>query len=55
VLFVSGDDADAKAEVGSLFEDGGFAVVDLGGLREGGEMQQFQRPLAGLNLVRMSA
>jgi predicted dinucleotide-binding enzyme len=53
VLFVSGDDADAKAEVTALFEDGGFAIVDLGGLAEGGAMQQFQRPLAGINLVRL--
>ena len=53
MLFVSGDDADAKAEVTTLFEDGGFAVVDLGGLVEGGEMQQFRRPLAGINLVRL--
>jgi 8-hydroxy-5-deazaflavin:NADPH oxidoreductase len=53
VLFVSGDDADAKAEVTALFEDGGFAVVDLGELAEGGAMQQFRRPLAGINLVRL--
>jgi 8-hydroxy-5-deazaflavin:NADPH oxidoreductase len=53
VLFVSGDDAGAKADVTALFEDGGFAVVDLGGLAEGGEMQQFRRPLAGINLVRL--
>jgi predicted dinucleotide-binding enzyme len=53
VLFVSGDDADAKAEVAALFDDGGFAIVDLGGLAEGGAMQQFRRPLAGINLVRL--
>jgi 8-hydroxy-5-deazaflavin:NADPH oxidoreductase len=53
VLFVSGDDADAKAEVTALFQDGGFAIVDLGGLAEGGAMQQFRRPLAGINLVRL--
>jgi hypothetical protein len=35
------------------FEDAGFFLVDLGGLREGGEMQQFHHPLAGLNLVRL--
>jgi predicted dinucleotide-binding enzyme len=53
VIFLSGDDGDAKREVAALFEGAGFAVVDLGGLREGGEMQQFQHPLAGLNLVRL--
>lgn len=53
VLFVSGDDDESKHEVVGLFEDAGFFTVDLGGLREGGEMQQFHRPLAGLNLVRL--
>ena len=53
VMFVSGDDADAKSAVGALFEDAGFFVVDLGGLREGGQMQQFGGPLAGQNLIRL--
>jgi hypothetical protein len=53
-IFLSGDDADAKAEVISLFEDAGFATVDLGGLVTGGAMQQVGAPLAGLNLIRLS-
>lgn len=53
VLFLSGDDDESKRDVAALFEDAGFFPVDLGGLREGGEMQQFHRPLAGLNLVRL--
>jgi 8-hydroxy-5-deazaflavin:NADPH oxidoreductase len=53
VIFISGDDADAKSEVDALFEDAGFFVVDLGGLREGGRMQQVGAPLAGHNLVRL--
>ena len=44
VIFLSGDDGDAKSEVAALFEDAGFFVVDLGGLREGGRMQQVRRP-----------
>jgi 8-hydroxy-5-deazaflavin:NADPH oxidoreductase len=40
VLFLSGDDADAKAVVGGLIEDIGFAPVDLGSLAEGGRRQQ---------------
>jgi predicted dinucleotide-binding enzyme len=51
VIFLSGDDAEAKSEVGALFEDAGFFVVDLGGLREGGQMQQVGAPLAGHNLI----
>ena len=53
VIFVSGDDADAKSEVVALFEDAGFFVVDLGGLREGGLMQQVGGPLSGHNLIRL--
>ena len=54
VLFLSGDDADAKAPVRGLFEDAGFSVVDLGSLHDGGQMQQFGGPLAGLNLIRLA-
>jgi 8-hydroxy-5-deazaflavin:NADPH oxidoreductase len=53
VIFLSGDDAEAKSEVAALFEDAGFFVVDLGGLREGGQMQQVGAPLAGHNLIRL--
>jgi 8-hydroxy-5-deazaflavin:NADPH oxidoreductase len=53
VMFLSGDDADAKSAVHALFEDAGFFVIDLGGLREGGRMQQFGGPLAGHNLIRL--
>jgi predicted dinucleotide-binding enzyme len=53
VIFLSGDDDDAKAEVIALFEGAGFFVVDLGHLIEGGKMQQVHGPLAGVNLVRL--
>lgn len=54
VLFVSGDDADAKAEVVALFADAGFATVDLGGLVDGGRLHQFPGgPLPSLNLVKL--
>ena len=53
VIFVSWDDADAKSAVASLFEDAGFAAIDLGNLATGGAMQQIHHPLAGLNLIRL--
>jgi 8-hydroxy-5-deazaflavin:NADPH oxidoreductase len=53
VLFLSGDDADAKAEVATLFEAAGFSTIDLGGLATGGAMQQVGSPLAGVNLIRL--
>jgi predicted dinucleotide-binding enzyme len=53
VIFVSGDDADAKATVVALFRDAGFAAIDLGDLAPGGALQQIHHPLAGLNLIRL--
>ena len=53
VIFVSGDDDDAKADVVALFQDAGFAAIDLGDLATGGTMQQIHHPLAGLNLIRL--
>ena len=53
MIFISGDDADAKVDVAALFEDAGFAAIDLGDLATGGEMQQIHHPLAGVNLIRL--
>jgi predicted dinucleotide-binding enzyme len=53
VMFISGDEAEAKATVAALFQDAGFAAIDLGDLATGGAMQQIHHPLAGLNLFRL--
>jgi 8-hydroxy-5-deazaflavin:NADPH oxidoreductase len=53
VLFISGDDSQAKADVAELLEDGGFSVLDLGTLSVGGRAQQVGGPLAGHNLIRL--
>ena len=53
VIFISGDDPDAKAAVVTLFQDAGFAAIDLGDLATGGAMQQIHHPLAGVNLIRL--
>jgi predicted dinucleotide-binding enzyme len=46
-IFLSGDDAAAKAKVGELIEQIGFAPVDMGSLREGGAQQQPGSPVYG--------
>jgi predicted dinucleotide-binding enzyme len=53
VLFLSGDEAAAKAEVAALFDAAGFVPVDLGELGAGGRLQQPGGPFSGLNLVRL--
>ena len=53
VIFLSGDDVDAKAGVITLFEDAGFVAIDLGDLVTGGVMQQVRGPLAGVNLIQL--
>lgn len=53
VLFYSGDDARAKADVGGLIEQLGFFGIDLGSLAIGGRLVQFPGgPLPALNLVK---
>jgi 8-hydroxy-5-deazaflavin:NADPH oxidoreductase len=53
VIFVSGDDAPAKAAVVELFDAAGFFPIDLGDLVTGGRMQQLGGPLPSHNLVRL--
>ena len=55
VMFVSGDDGDARLQVATLFGDAGFSAIDLGGLATGGLLQQVGGPLAGANLIRLPA
>src|SRR5437868_6635461 len=40
VLFMSGDDAEAKTEVAGLLAKAGFAAVDVGGLAQGGRLHE---------------
>ena len=52
VLFVAGDDEDAKETVSGLIEEIGFEPVDTGSLREGGEKQHpgsaiYNNPMTG--------
>lgn len=55
VIFISGDDEEAKRTVGEFIEKIGFAAIDLGSLAVGGKLQQFPGgPLAAINLLKMS-
>jgi predicted dinucleotide-binding enzyme len=51
VLFLSGDDTDAKKSVADLVEQVGLCAVDLGSLAVGGRLQQLGGPLAGIRLT----
>ena len=53
VIFLSGDDAPAKAGVVELFDAAGFFTIDLGDLVTGGRMQQLGGPLSSHDLVRL--
>jgi len=53
VLFYSGDDVGAKAEVGALIDRLCFFGIDLGQLSVGARLVQFPGgPLPALNLVK---
>ncbi|MFI0040441.1 NADPH-dependent F420 reductase [Streptomyces mutabilis] len=52
VLFLAGDDADAKNTVRDLTSEFGFAPVDLGMLREGGRLIQLGGPLSALHALK---
>lgn len=55
VLFLSGDDADAKATVAQLIRTLGFAPIDLGDLEASRTAQQVpEGALAAVNLVRFA-
>jgi 8-hydroxy-5-deazaflavin:NADPH oxidoreductase len=45
VIFVAGDDEEAKADVARLIEEIGFTPMDTGSLREGGRRQEPDSPL----------
>ena len=54
VLFYSGDDKAAKAEVAALIDRIGFFGIDLGSLAVGGKLAQFPGgPLPNQNLVKV--
>jgi predicted dinucleotide-binding enzyme len=55
VLFMAGDDTEAKEVVARLIEDVGFATVDTGFLREGGRLQQPGSPIFNVPMTVQEA
>ncbi|HEY8561924.1 MAG TPA: NAD(P)-binding domain-containing protein [Pyrinomonadaceae bacterium] len=55
VIFISGDDAEAKKTVADLIEGIGFAAYDTGSLREGGKNQQPGTAIYNRNLTLSEA
>jgi predicted dinucleotide-binding enzyme len=51
VIFVAGDDSEAKAAVAGLIEEIGFAAVDTGFLHEGGRLQQPDSPIYNVKMT----
>lgn len=51
VIFVAGDDKEAKKTVANLIEEIGFAAYDTGNLREGGKNQQPNTAIYNRNLT----
>ena len=53
VLFVSGDDKEAKVQVSEMIKDIGFAPVDLGSLSVDGRLQQAKGALSLVNFIKL--
>jgi predicted dinucleotide-binding enzyme len=53
VVFYAGDDAGAKATIGALLDQIGFAPVDIGALHEGGRLMDVNGgPLSALHILK---
>ncbi len=53
VLFLSGDDNEAKMQVIEIIKNIGFAPIDLGSLSAGGKLQQAKGPLSLQNFIKL--
>ncbi|TCK83383.1 hypothetical protein C8N28_1984 [Albibacterium bauzanense] len=53
VLFMSGDDQEAKVQLSDMIRDIGFAPVDLGSLSVGGKLQQAKGALSLVNFIKL--
>lgn len=55
VVFISGDDKNAKKTVATITKEMGFAPIDLGTLKEGGKLQDMNGgALSGIELAKLN-
>ena len=55
VVFISGDDTEAKKTVATITKDMGFAPIDIGTLKEGGKLQDMNGgALSGIELAKVN-
>ena len=55
VIFIAGDEREAKASAAKLIEEIGFAAFDTGDLHEGGKLQQPDAPIYNKTLTAREA
>jgi predicted dinucleotide-binding enzyme len=53
VAFISGNNREANNLVAGIVAQIGFAPIELGNLKTGGQLQQAGYPLAGVNLIKL--
>jgi len=53
VLFISGDDQEAKAKVSEIISAMGYAPIDLGSLAVGSKYQQAKGVFSAVNLIKL--
>lgn len=54
VIFMSGDDGEAKKEVADITKAMGFEPIDLGTFKQGGQLQDVGGALSGFELIRVN-
>jgi 8-hydroxy-5-deazaflavin:NADPH oxidoreductase len=55
VVFISGDNSEAKKTVATIIKEMGFAPIDIGSLKEGGKLQDMNGGvLSGIELARVN-
>lgn len=55
VVFISGDDTEAKKIVAAITKEMGFAPIDIGNLKEGGKLQDMNGgALSGIELAKLN-